>query len=153
MTEGATLYSCVDLHSAFYACAVKKEHQKYLAFSTHRGMFTYSRMAQGFLNSPSWLASGLTQLLMTPYTGPGPPEVRNKPCLGNICTCFVDDVCIFSKEDKWHHHYLDFIFGLFPCGLRDLGVSVYLFSSAALAFRSWIILCSCAAESRQFCID
>ena len=112
MTEGATMYSCVDIHSAFYACSVKREHQKYLAFSTHRGMFTYGRMPQGFANSPSWLASGLTQLLMTPYTGPGPPEVRNKPCLGNICTCFVDDVCIFSKEDKYHMHYLEFIFNL-----------------------------------------
>ena len=42
-------------------------------------------------------------------------------CLGNICTCFVDDVCIFSKEDKYHMHYLEFIFGLMEKANLSMG--------------------------------
>ena len=52
--EGSEIFTCIDIKDAFYSMAVKEEDQHKLAFSTpHRGMFTYKRMPQGFVNSPS----------------------------------------------------------------------------------------------------
>ena len=119
MTYGADTYSVVDVHSAFYCMAVKAGDQHKLAFSTHRGMFTYARMPQGFCNSPSALGAAFMKMLSVPIPGPcaeypdgvGPESCWGKPALGNICTQFVDDICIFGKE-KHHADSLDFIFKL-----------------------------------------
>ena len=111
MTAGADTFSCIDVHSAFYCMEVELKDQPKLAFSTHRGMFTYRRMPQGFINSPSALGAAFHRMLMTPYTGRGPPGIVGKPCLGNICCQFVDDILVFSN-DEYHADYLDFIFTL-----------------------------------------
>ena len=119
-TCGAEIYSVVDVHSAFYQMAVKKEHQHRLAFSTpHRGMFTYARMPQGYCNSPSWLGAGFHKMLMQPIPGPckqfpngvGPKEWWGKPANQTCCVQFVDDLCIYGKKEH-HAATLEFIFGL-----------------------------------------
>ena len=119
MTAGAEIFSVVDVKDAFYCMQVKKGDQHKLAFSTHRGMFTYSRMPQGFCNSPSALAAAFTRMMMEPIPGPckeypngvGPKELWGKPALGNIAILFVDDVCIFGQKQH-HADCLDFVFKL-----------------------------------------
>ena len=115
--EGSEIFTCIDIKDAFYSMAVKEEDQHKLAFSTpHRGMFTYKRMPQGFVNSPSALAAGFHKMLMTPFTGRQPSledaiakgvpvdqrprKVIGEPCLGNNCNQYVDDLIVFGlKED------------------------------------------------------
>ena len=71
--EGSEIFTCIDIKDAFYSLAVEGEGQHELAFSTpHRGMFTYKRMPQGFVNSPGALAAGFHKMLMTPFTGRQP---------------------------------------------------------------------------------
>ena len=119
MTDGAERFSVVDVKDAFHCMQVKKCDQHKLAFSTHRGMFTWDRMPQGFCNSPSALAAAFTKMMMEPIPGPckeypngvGPKEVWGKPALGHICILFVDDVRVFGKHEH-HADSLEFIFKL-----------------------------------------
>ena len=107
MTAGATCFSTVDVHSAFYCMAVRQCDQHKLAFSTpHRGMYTYNRMPQGWINSPQCWAAGCQKMLMAKYDGPGP--MNGRPC-HEFCAQFVDDLLIFSN-DEYHLDYLKFIF-------------------------------------------
>ena len=109
MTAGATTFSTIDVHSAFYAMQVRKADQHKLAFSTpHRGMFTYNRMPQGWINSPQCWAAGCQKMLMAKYDGPGP--MNGRPC-HEFCAQFVDDLLIYST-DEYHLDYIAFILKL-----------------------------------------
>ena len=95
-TSKATIYSIVDLRSAFWQIEVHPSSQKYLTINTHMGRFAFKVLPFGLHSSPS----AFQRLMNTVLRG----------ILWDFAIPFLDDVVIFSPDPVSHLFHLEEVF-------------------------------------------
>ncbi|XP_045471838.1 uncharacterized protein LOC123678727 [Harmonia axyridis] len=84
--QGGTIFTKIDLSSAFQQVELDDESKKLTTISTHRGLFFYNRLPFGIHSGPSKFQKIMEKVLV------GFEDV----------TCFQDDILISSKDIKEH---------------------------------------------------
>ncbi len=103
-----TLFSTIDIKSAFWQIEVQEESKDLTTFSTPTGHYRFNRMPFRLCNSP------LTYVRLM--------NIVLKGLVGNTASVFLDDVLILSKSEEKHFRKLDQIFSR----LRGAGLKVKL---------------------------
>ena len=89
--HGATVFSSLDLKSAFWQLDVRPKDRQFTGFCTHRGNFMYNKLAQGLT-----YASGSFQRFIN--------HVLNST--EDFCFAYIDDIIVYSKNDHQHKQHL-----------------------------------------------
>ena len=89
--NGCTVFSCLDLKSAFWQLDVRATDRKYTAFCTHRGNFEFNKMPFGLTYASSSFQHFINNVLIG---------------TDSYCFAFVDDIFIFSKTLNAHKRHL-----------------------------------------------
>ena len=93
---GAKVFTTLDIKSAFHHIELEEHCKKYTAFSVNNHKFEFESSPFGLSTSPS-----VYQALMS-------RTLNNS--LGRIAFCYIDDICIFSKDTKQHLEDLKEVF-------------------------------------------
>jgi hypothetical protein len=86
--SGSTLFSTIDLSSAYYQCEVKEEHKYLTSFITRRGQYEFNRMPFGLCGAPFTFQRLMNVVLRK--------ENWEK------CLIYLDDVIIFARDFEEH---------------------------------------------------
>jgi hypothetical protein len=92
----ATVFSSLDLRSAFWQVPVHKTSQKFLTINTHMGKYCFKVLPFGLHSSPAAFQ-----------------RIMNTVLRGLLWECaipFIDDVIVFSKDVPSHMSHLRQIF-------------------------------------------
>ena len=95
-TSKSTIYSIVDLRSAFWQIEVHPASQKYLTINTHMGRYAFRVLPFGLHSSPS----AFQRLMNTVLRG----------ILWDYAIPFLDDIVVYSKNAETHLFHLQEIF-------------------------------------------
>ena len=90
--SSATIFSTLDLKSAFYQIPLDPETKHKSAFITHEGVFEFNRLPYGLKNAPMSF-----QMLMS--------EVL-RGLNWKFVLCYIDDILLFSKTFEEHLEHL-----------------------------------------------
>ena len=92
--KGANVFTSIDLSSGFYHIPIKREHQKYTAFTlTGIGQFVWTRAAMGLSGSPATFSRALDEILHD---------------LDRV-VCYVDDICLYHLNIQEQARQLDVV--------------------------------------------
>ena len=89
--HGATIFSSLDLKSAFWQLDVRPTDRQFTAFCTHRGNFMYNKLPQGLTYASSSFQRFINHVLQNTDT---------------FCFAYIDDIIIFSKNKLEHKKHL-----------------------------------------------
>lgn len=103
----AKIFSILDLNSAFNQIPLSDTSKKYTAFVTPFGLFQYTRLPFGFVNSPQ-VFTRLMDLVLG--------DLKY-----NCVYPYIDDLCIFSKDISSHLRHLRAVLQR----LRDAGLTLH----------------------------
>ena len=92
----ATIFSTLDLNSAYFQIPLDPETRQKSAFVTHEGVFEFTRMPFGLRNAPMSF-----QLLMS---------LVLKGLNWKFVLCYIDDILVFSPDFNTHLHHLTEVF-------------------------------------------
>lgn len=87
--QDATFFSVVDLANAFFGVPVDKDSQFWFAFEFEGKGYTFTRMGQGFCNSPTLYNEALRRSL-EPLT----------LTAGTALLQYVDDLCLCARDES-----------------------------------------------------
>ena len=94
---GKTSYfSSLDLASGYWQVELDPESQNKSAFTTHRGLFEFTRMPFGLCNAPATFQRLMTQILADLEWG--------------ICFVYLNDILVASQTFEEHLKHLESIF-------------------------------------------
>lgn len=85
----AEWFSVIDLSNAFFSVPLDKESQALFGFTMGGNTYTYTRLPQGFCNSPTCYAAALKQSMST-----CPPLQQGQ------FLCYVDDILITGETEQ-----------------------------------------------------
>ena len=91
-----TLFSTIDIKSAFWQIELDEESRPMTAFSTPSGHYQFRRMPFGLSNSPLTFMRLINQAL--------------HGLIGNTASVFLDDILIVSETEEEHFHKLNQVF-------------------------------------------
>ena len=89
-------YTVLDVNSAFWSIPIKKEDRLKTAFVTHEGHYQWLRIPFGLKTAPAIFQRTLGNTLQ-----------KNK--LTDFCTCYIDDILIFSKTFEEHLKHIELV--------------------------------------------
>ena len=89
--SGSSLFTCLDMQSAYHQVRLCPEYVPRTAFTTAQGLFEYRVLPFGLRNAP-----GTFQALMNRVLGD----------LRHCCVAYLDDLLIFSKSAEEHKQHL-----------------------------------------------
>lgn len=89
-------YTVLDVNSAFWTIPIKKEDRMKTAFVTHEGHYQWLRIPFGLKTAPAIFQRILGNTLQ-----------KNK--LTDFCTCYIDDILIFSKTFEEHLKHINLV--------------------------------------------
>ncbi len=92
---GATVFSTLDMRSGYHQIPLTEEAIPKTAFVCHRGQYEFTRVPFGLCNAPSHFQSIMNKIL-----------ARH---IGKRVMVFLDDVVVYSKDEKQHAHDLDLV--------------------------------------------
>ena len=92
----ATIFSTLDLNSAYYQVALDPETRHKASFVTHEGVYEFLRMPFGLRNAPMSF-----QLLMSMVL---------RGLNWKYVLCYIDDILVFSPNLETHITHLDEVF-------------------------------------------
>lgn len=90
------LFSVLDLKSGFHQIPLKETDIEKTAFSVNNGKYEFTRLPFGLKNAPSIFQRALDDIL--------------RDHIGKICYVYIDDILIFSKDEKSHMENIRTIF-------------------------------------------
>ena len=105
MVAGSSLFSCLDLTSAYWQLPMARDSIPLTAFVTHRGLYEFVRCPYGLKQAPS-----VFQRFMNSILAP----------VSHFCLVYIDDVIIFSKSKEEHDDHLRQVFELLDAAHMQL---------------------------------
>ena len=94
--SSASIFSTLDLNSAYFQMELDSETKHKPAFITHEGVFEWQRLPFGLKNAPMLFQMLMSQVLRGIHW--------------KIVLCCIDDLLIFSKNFEEHLNHLDQVF-------------------------------------------
>src|SRR5258706_11518500 len=95
-TQKTAIFSMLDQKSGYFSLKLHPNSYKYTAFSTQKFHYEYTRLPQGYRNSPSVYMSALSRLLMSE--------------LSDSAILYLDDLILFSSHFDVHIKLLETVF-------------------------------------------
>nr|GEU34652.1 putative reverse transcriptase domain-containing protein [Tanacetum cinerariifolium] len=96
--QGSSVYSKIDLRSGYNQLRVREEDVPTTAFRTRYGHYEFQVMPFGLTNAPAVFMDLMNQVC--------------KPYLDKFMIVFIDDILIYSKDEKEHEENLKAILEL-----------------------------------------
>ncbi|GJT21501.1 putative reverse transcriptase domain-containing protein [Tanacetum coccineum] len=96
--QGSSVYSKIDLRSGYHQLHIKEEDNPITAFRTRCGHFEFQVMSFGLTNAPA-VFMDLMNHVCNPY-------------LDKFVIVFIDDILVYSKDEKEHEKHLKIILEL-----------------------------------------
>nr|GEY98122.1 hypothetical protein [Tanacetum cinerariifolium] len=93
--QRSRVYSKIDLRSGYHQLRVREEDIPKTAFRTRYGYYEFHVMPIGLTNAPAVFMDFINRVC--------------KPYLDRFVIVFIDDILIYSKSEKEHEGYLNFI--------------------------------------------
>lgn len=94
--SSATIFSTLDLNSAYFQMELDPETKHKSAFITHEGVYVFNRMPFGLKNAPMSFQMLMSQVLRGLHW--------------KIVLCYIDDLLVFSRTFDEHLSHLDQVF-------------------------------------------
>nr|GFC00109.1 reverse transcriptase [Tanacetum cinerariifolium] len=95
---GSSVYSKIDLRSGYHQLWVREEDVLKTAFRTCYGHYEFQVMPFGLTNTPAVFMDFMNRVC--------------KPYLDKFVKVFIDDILIYSKDEKEHEEHLKAILEL-----------------------------------------
>nr|GEV28447.1 hypothetical protein [Tanacetum cinerariifolium] len=95
---GSNIYSKIDLRSSYHQLRVREQDIPKTAFQTRYGHYEFQVMPFGLTNAPTVFMDLMNQVC--------------KPYLDKFIIVFIDDILIYSKDEKEHEEHLKAILEL-----------------------------------------
>lgn len=95
---GASVFNKIDLRSVYHQIRVKAEDIQKTAFRTRYGHYEYSVMSFGVTNAPGLFMEHMNRIFL--------------PYLDKFVVVFIDDILVYSKNEKDHVEHLNMVLGL-----------------------------------------
>ncbi|WVZ70669.1 hypothetical protein U9M48_019312 [Paspalum notatum var. saurae] len=93
---GARVFSKINLRSGYYQIKIREEDIPKTAFSTRYGLYEYLVMFFGLTNAPAFIMPMMYLVFMNE--------------LDKFVVVFLDDILIYSKNEKEHEEHLRIVF-------------------------------------------
>ena len=93
--KGATVFSKIDLDTAYHQVLVKPEDQHKTAFVTQFGHYEFRVMTFGLTNAPATFQGLMSQVL--------------SKLIGKCVMVYLDDILIYSKNKEEHVHHIELV--------------------------------------------
>jgi hypothetical protein len=93
--KGATVFSRIDLRSGYFQLKIREQDIPKLAFTTRYGLYEYTVMSFGLTNATAYFMIMMNKVFME--------------YLDKFVVVFIDDILIYSKDDKEHEEHLRLI--------------------------------------------
>ena len=88
--SGSTIYSLIDLQSAYHQIPMDEASIPLTAFVTHKGLYEYTRMPFGLKTAPAIFQRCMNDVL--------------RPLHGTCVLPYLDDICVFSSDATAHEN-------------------------------------------------
>nr|GFA96076.1 reverse transcriptase domain-containing protein [Tanacetum cinerariifolium] len=96
--QGSSIYSEIDLRSGYHQLRVREQDISKTAFRTRYSHYEFQVMPFGLTNAPAVFMDLMNRVC--------------KPYLDKFLIIFIDDILIYSKNEKDHEEHLKAILGL-----------------------------------------
>nr|GFC35650.1 putative reverse transcriptase domain, ribonuclease H-like domain, aspartic peptidase domain protein [Tanacetum cinerariifolium] len=96
--QGSSVYSKIDLRSSYHQLRVRGEDIPKTAFRTRYGHYEFQVMPFGLTNAPAVFVDLMNRVC--------------KPYLDKFVIVFIDDILMYSKDEKEHEEHLETILEL-----------------------------------------
>ncbi|GKD48387.1 putative reverse transcriptase domain-containing protein, partial [Tanacetum coccineum] len=106
--QGSSIYSKIDLRSGYHQLRVREEDIPKTAFRTRYGHYEFQVMPFGLTNAPAVFMDLMNRVC--------------KPYLDKFVIVFIDDILIYSRNEKEHEEHLKTILALLK--KEELGIHV-----------------------------
>nr|GFC17198.1 putative reverse transcriptase domain-containing protein [Tanacetum cinerariifolium] len=90
--KGSSVYSKIDWRSGYHQLRVREEDVLKTAFRTRYGHYEFQVMPFGLTNAPAVFMDLMIRVC--------------KPYLDKFVIVFIDDILIYSMDEKEHEEYL-----------------------------------------------
>jgi len=93
--EGARYFSALDLTEGFLQVPLDRQDRHKLAFVTPLGMYQFTRLPYGYINSPSAFQRAMNEIF---WMG-----------LYKRCIVYIDDILVYGRTEAEHHENLEWV--------------------------------------------
>src|SRR4051812_2227624 len=93
--KGASVFSKIDLRSGYFQLKIREQDVPKTAFTTRYRLYEYTVMSFGLTNAPAYFMTMMNKAFME--------------YLDNFIVVFIDDILIYSKDEKEHEKHLRLI--------------------------------------------
>lgn len=121
----ACYFSTMDLQSGYWQVPMAGDSKQYTAFTTHSGLFQFTRMPFGLANAPAVFSRLMARVL--------------QGLAWDICLVYLDDIIVFSSDFESHLTNLTSVFDRIRCANLKVKPSKSFFGRERIRFLGHIV--------------